>query len=91
MENRMVLSFTKKAVPFLFSWKGACSMHHDQRIEEKTGGRANNLPKRYTVLSPKDTSKCKSCPYSSVGFICWSHDGSCLRTDLNQMHSKKGR
>ena len=26
--------------------------------------------------------KCKDCPYPSVGFICQSADGSCMRTYL---------
>lgn len=41
------------------------------------------------VLPIKDPSKCSGCPYPSVGFICWSSDGSCLKTHLDKMHGKK--
>ena len=37
----------------------------------------------YTIRGPQDTEKCKGCPYPGVGFICWSADGSCMRTDMN--------
>ena len=41
-------------------------------------------------LSPKDTTRCEGCPYPRVGFICWSIDGSCLRTDMDRI-SRSGR
>jgi hypothetical protein len=34
--------------------------------------------------------RCTGCPYKSHGFICWSGDGSCMRTWLNDVRKKKG-
>ncbi len=60
--------------------------------EEKDGAGITGPPVKHTVPSPKDLSHCKGCPYPGVGFICWSPDGSCLKTDLNRMYSsRKGR
>lgn len=42
------------------------------------------LRQKYTVPLPKDTDRCRGCPYPGVGFICWSTDGSCLRTEMDR-------
>lgn len=55
-------------------------MHHETRPEQRNGNGATGPPIKYTVPSPKDPSRCVGCPYPGVGFICWSQDGSCLRT-----------
>jgi hypothetical protein len=44
----------------------------------------------HTMPLPKDTERCEGCPYPHVGFICWSVDGTCLRTDMDRI-SKPGR
>lgn len=31
---------------------------------------------------------CDNCPYPSHGFICYSSEGDCLRTDTQQIHSR---
>lgn len=32
---------------------------------------------------------CSNCPYPSHGFICYSSEGDCLRTYMQQIHSRK--
>lgn len=34
--------------------------------------------------------KCAGCPYPSHGFICYSKDGSCLRTEIDKI-TKRSR
>lgn len=53
--------------------------------EKQTG--CDPAPPRqvYTVPLPKDTERCEGCPYPRVGFICWSSDGTCLRTDMDRI------
>lgn len=41
----------------------------------RTVARANNEPAQNNVKP-----ECKDCPYPQHGFICWSSDGSCMRT-----------
>jgi hypothetical protein len=31
---------------------------------------------------------CGNCPYPSHGFICYSSEGDCLRTDMQRIHSR---
>lgn len=31
---------------------------------------------------------CCDCPYPSHGFICYSAEGDCLRTDMQRIHNK---
>ena len=45
--------------------------------------------KIHNVLLAKDTERCKGCPYPGVGFICWSTDGSCMRTDGRDQQAKE--
>jgi len=67
-------------------------MNHNETSEEKTGAGATGPPKRYTLPSPEDTAHCVGCPYPGVGFICWSSDGSCLRTEVEKFSCQgKGR
>lgn len=67
-------------------------MDKDKKTQQKQeNGEAHAPPgKRYTLPPPKDTTRCKGCPYPRVGFICWSIDGSCLRTDMGRL-SRSGR
>ena len=45
---------------------------------------------KYALPLPEDyANRCASCPYPSVGFICWSTDGSCMRTDINKIHCQR--
>ena len=60
-------------------------MNHGIRPEQKTGIGATGPPIKYTVPPPKDPARCVGCPYPGVGFICWSQDGSCLRTDADRI------
>lgn len=67
-------------------------MHHNRKAEEKTGNGTMETPRRIIVPSLHDTSRCEGCPYPRVGFICWSLDGSCMKTDVDKINrSKKGR
>ncbi len=34
---------------------------------------------------------CGNCPYPSHGFVCYSSEGNCLRTDMEKIHRKKER
>lgn len=61
-------------------------MNTDTKTQEKkTGSDPAPLRKIYNVPLPKDTERCKACPYPGVGFICWSTDGSCMRTDVDRI------
>ncbi|ACV61364.1 hypothetical protein Dtox_0433 [Desulfofarcimen acetoxidans DSM 771] len=53
--------------------KEAASMDKGKKSQQKQeNGDAHAPPgKRYTVPPPKDTTRCKGCPYPRVGFICW--------------------
>lgn len=45
-----------------------------------------------TVPSLGGTDRCIGCPYPGIGFICWSQDGSCIKTDMERFsHRRKGR
>jgi hypothetical protein len=65
-------------------------MNYDVTPEKRKGSGVTDPPERYTVLPPKDPARCVGCPYPGVGFICWSPEGSCLKTDLDKFsrHSK---
>lgn len=63
-------------------------MNNDLSIEAKANARETGLPKKLTVPEPKDTTRCDGCPYPGVGFICWSPDGSCLRTEVERISSR---
>lgn len=32
--------------------------------------------------------RCRDCPYPGIGFICRSKDGSCLRTDVEELEQR---
>ena len=55
--------------------------------------RTSGIPVRqiYSVTEPQDTEKCRGCPYSGVGFICWDQDGSCMKTDVEKIYGKPRR
>lgn len=64
-------------------------MKDDVTPEEKTGAGENSPPAsppaKHSLPLPEDTARCVGCPYPSVGFICWSTDGSCMRTDVEKI------
>ena len=60
-------------------------MNHDVTPEEKTVAGVTDPPIKYTLPPPKDPTRCVGCPYPGVGFICWSGDGSCLRTEIERV------
>lgn len=35
--------------------------------------------------------RCKGCPYPGHGFICWHRDGTCLKTDMEEIEERKER
>ena len=35
------------------------------------------------------STDCKDCPYPRHGFLCWSADGTCLRSRMNEINEKK--
>ena len=67
-------------------------MKHDITPEVKNGAGATGPPVTYTVPPPKDPDRCVGCPYPGTGFICWSSDGSCMKTDMEKISRRsKGR
>ena len=34
-------------------------------------------------------ARCVGCPYPKVGLICHGKDGSCLRTDMQELEARK--
>ncbi len=60
---------------------------HKNTPDKKTKG----YRKIYSVPLPKNTKKCKGCPYPGVGFICWSNDGSCMKTAVEKVSSRTRR
>ncbi len=32
---------------------------------------------------------CAGCPYPSHGFVCYSAEGDCLKTDIEKINAKK--
>ena len=67
-------------------------MHRNLKTEKKAEAGATGPPEKYTVSPPKDPSRCEGCPYPRVGFICWSPDGSCMKTDMDRFsRTGKGR
>lgn len=52
---------------------------------------ASGKRKISSIALPQDTEKCKGCPYPGVGFICWSRDGSCMKTDAEKISSRSRR
>lgn len=67
-------------------------MNHNEAPEEKTGSGATGPPIKYALPLPDNLDRCAGCPYPGVGFICWSPDGSCLRTEVEKFsRQSKGR
>jgi hypothetical protein len=65
-------------------------MNRDEITKEKTCMGVIGPPKKYAVPLPEDhLTRCVGCPYPGVGFICWSTDGSCMKTDINRIHHQK--
>ena len=56
--------------------------HYPKRCKA-AGDFAPECPKE---IEPKPicyvSNKCEGCPYPGHGFICWSADGTCLRTAM---------
>ena len=42
-------------------------------------------PKPVCTRSPL----CEGCPYPKVGFVCYGKDGSCLRSDVQEMEVRQ--
>ena len=43
----------------------------------------------HSLPLPKDLTRCKGCRYPGVGFICWRPDGTCMRTDIDEIEKKR--
>ncbi|ARP50243.1 MULTISPECIES: hypothetical protein [Eubacteriales] len=63
----------------------------DQKTKENPGTGSAGPPKPVTLPLPKELSRCKGCPYPGIGFICWNTDGTCIRTDEEEMNRRDGR
>lgn len=35
-------------------------------------------------------ARCAGCPYPAHGFLCWTRDGECLRTRVEQIDQRGG-
>ena len=33
--------------------------------------------------------RCEGCPYPKVGFVCYGKDGSCLRSDIQEIEARQ--
>lgn len=33
--------------------------------------------------------RCEGCPYPKVGFVCYGKDGSCLRSDVQEIEARE--
>lgn len=67
-------------------------MRQETKAEAKIGAGATGPPKKCTIPPPRDLSCCEGCPYPRVGFICWSPDGTCMKTDMDGFsRGRKGR
>ena len=55
-------------------------MNKDVVTEEKICAGDTGPPPKYALPLPENLDRCVGCPYPGVGFICWSQDGSCMRT-----------
>jgi len=63
----------------------------------KKNGRPLYVPKREpvgyidsSVYCTERGELCAGCPYPRHGFICWFHDGSCLRTEMSRLAAREG-
>ena len=37
----------------------------------------------------RQSPRCEGCPYPKVGFVCYGKDGSCLRSDVQEMEVRQ--
>ncbi len=76
---------------FVFSERSTNHESKSKSIRKAECG-SNRSPKRYGVPLPAERSRCEGCPYPRVGFICWSPDGTCMKTDVDAINRRsKGR
>ena len=50
---------------------------------------ANRVNLRDLDFVSPPSLRCHKCRYRSTGFICWSRDGSCMRTWSNKNSNKE--
>lgn len=62
-----------------------------QKPNGNAGIGAAGPPKPVTLPLPKELSRCKGCPYPGIGFICWNADGTCMRTDEEELSRRDER
>lgn len=53
--------------------------------------KSDESKKVYSIVEPKNMERCKDCPYPGVGFVCWSQDGSCMKSDMEKIDSRSRR
>lgn len=61
-----------------------------QETKENTGKGPAGPPAIHELPLPQNLSRCEGCPYPGIGFICWNTDGTCMRTDEEEL-SRRGR
>lgn len=37
------------------------------------------------------SARCRDCPYPRHGIVCWHRDGTCLRTDMEEIQEREGK
>lgn len=37
----------------------------------------------------RHSERCRDCTHAGHGFICWHRDGSCLRTDMEEIRERE--
>ena len=42
-------------------------------------------------LARRRSERCKGCPHARHGFIYWHRDGTCLKTDMEEIEERKER
>ncbi len=58
-----------------------------RRIDERQ-------PAPYQQSSPEpvfcnEHERCQGCPYPRHGIVCWHRDGTCLRTDMEEIGRRR--
>ena len=44
-----------------------------------------------SIPLPQYLDRCRDCHYPAVGFICWSPDGTCLRSEEERLDALERR
>lgn len=70
--------------------------NHAHTIQEDKRNACYDSDTLVTVgrISPEERPRrpfpsCRDCPYPSLGFICCSPEGNCLRTDMESINQRR--